>query len=240
MTLSDAWEEHAQRWIEWARRPGHDSYARFHRDQFLALLPPPGRRTLDLGCGEGRVARDLAQLGHRVVGVDASLTLVEAARHAAPELEFVHADAASLPFADETFDLVVAFMSLQDIDDMEGALAESARVLELGGTLCAAVVHPLNSAGKFEADEAWSPFVIRDSYFERRRYVDDIERNGLTMTFVSDHRSIADYVNPLLDVGLALERVGEVTVTPESITRPASERWLRIPLFLHLRARRTG
>src|SRR5919108_881746 len=112
--LAAAWEEHAAEFVAWARKPDHDSYWLFHRDQFLELLPPPGRRTLDLGCGEGRLARDLKALGHEVVGLDASPTLVAAAREADPELEVHVADAARLPFADAAFDLVVAFMSLQD------------------------------------------------------------------------------------------------------------------------------
>ena len=238
MTLRDAWEEHARAWIAWARTPGHDSYVRFHRDAFFELLPAPRGRTLDLGCGEGRLTRDLADLGYDIVGVDLSPTLVAAAREAAPALEFVEADAARLPFADRTFDLVVAFMSLQDVDEMERAVEEAARVLTRDGVLCTAVVHPLNSAGKFEAREPDSCFVINESYFDRRRYVDEIERNGLSMTFVSDHRSCADYVNPLLDAGLVLERVREVTMKREQMTQRESERWLRIPLFLHLRARK--
>jgi len=67
--LSVGWEAEARQWIQWARTPGHDSYWRFHRDQFLRLLPPPGRQTLDIGCGEGRLARDLKELGHRIVGI---------------------------------------------------------------------------------------------------------------------------------------------------------------------------
>jgi SAM-dependent methyltransferase len=238
LTLGDAWERHARNWIAWSRTPGHDSYWRFHRDAFLELLPAPQGTALDLGCGEGRLTRDLAERGYEIAGVDLSPTLLAAARAAAPELEFFEADAAALPFGAETFDLVVAFMSLQDIDEMERTLSEAGRVLRLGGVFCTAVVHPLNSAGTFASREPDSPFVIADSYFERRRYVDHIERDDLTMTFVSDHRSFADYVNPLLDAGLVLDRVREVSMSRDQMTQRASERWLRIPLFLHLRAHR--
>src|SRR3954465_7950327 len=47
--LSEVWEAEAERWIQWVRTPGHDSYWQFHRDQFLRLLPPPGRQTVDIG-----------------------------------------------------------------------------------------------------------------------------------------------------------------------------------------------
>ena len=80
MTLRDGWEAQAKNWIEWARRPGHDSYWRFHRDQFLDLLPPPGRLTVDVGCGEGRLIRHLKGIGHNVKGIEASSTLAVAAR----------------------------------------------------------------------------------------------------------------------------------------------------------------
>ncbi|MEX0674772.1 MAG: class I SAM-dependent methyltransferase [Gaiellaceae bacterium] len=157
--LASAWEEHARAWIAWARMPGHDSYWRFHRDAFLELLPPPGRRTLDLGCGEGRLARDLAAAGYRVTGVDASPTLVAAAREADPGFDVQMADAAALPFADGAFDLVVAFMTLQDVGDLAGALRECARVLEPEGRVCLAIVHPLNSAGTFARDGDDAPFL---------------------------------------------------------------------------------
>ena len=54
LVLRDAWDRHAGEWISWARAPGHDSDWRFHRDAFLQLVPPPGRLTLDMRCGEGR------------------------------------------------------------------------------------------------------------------------------------------------------------------------------------------
>jgi SAM-dependent methyltransferase len=95
--LTAAWEEHSKAFVAWARTPDHDSYWHFHRDLFLELVPPPGRHTLDLGCGEGRFSRDLKKLGHAVVGVDASETMLAAAREADPEIEVHRADAAPLP-----------------------------------------------------------------------------------------------------------------------------------------------
>jgi SAM-dependent methyltransferase len=234
--LARAWREHAAEFIHWARTPGHDSYGRFHRDLFFELLPPPGRRTLDLGCGEGRLARDLMALGHTVAGVDATPAMVEAAREADPAFEVHLADAVALPFSSGVFDLVVAFMSLQDMDDMEGAVRESARVLEAGGRFCLAVVHPINSAGRFEDPGAGSPFTIDGSYLDSSYYADELRRNGLDITFVSAHRPIEVYVDALADAGLLIERLREPPVPEEAVAAPRNRRWQRLPLFLHIRA----
>ena len=43
--LGASWKEHAEPWVVWARKPGHDSYWRFHRDLFLASVPAAGRKT---------------------------------------------------------------------------------------------------------------------------------------------------------------------------------------------------
>lgn len=234
--LAAAWQAHAEEFIAWARTPGLDSYWRFHRDLFFELLPPPGRHTLDLGCGEGRVARDLTVLGHTVVGVDAAPAMVEAARGAEPGFDVQLADAAALPFEEGAFDLVVAFMSLQDIDDMEGAMRESARVLEPGGRMCMAIVHPLNSAGRFQGDEADSPFTIDGSYLDRSAYADEVRRGGVDITFVSEHRPLEAYTEALTDAGFLIERLREPRVPEDAVTVPRNRRWQRLALFLHVRA----
>lgn len=234
--LRAAWEEQAPAFIAWAREPGHDSYWQFHRDVFLELVPPPGRRTLDLGCGEGRLSRDLKALGHEVVGVDGSETMLAAAREADAELELHHADAAALPFPAGAFDLMVAFMSLQDVDDADGAIREAARVLEPGGRLCLAVVHPLNSAGTFDGEEAESPFVIEGSYLDPSYYADNVARDGLEITFVSAHRPLEAYAEALTGAGLLIERLREPAVPEQAIAKPRARRWQRLPLFLHMRA----
>jgi SAM-dependent methyltransferase len=230
--LAAAWERNAERWIAWARAEGHDSYWRGNRDRFLELLPAPPARVLDLGCGEGRLSRDLKALGYDVVGVDRSPTLVAAAREADPSLEVHQADACALPFAAGTFDLVIAFMSLQDLDDLPGAVREAARVLADGGRLCFSIVHPLNSAGEFESREDDAAFVIRGTYLDETYYSDSVERDGYEMEFASLHRPLEAYVRALADAGFLIEDLRE----PKMVL--ATQRWARIPLFLYIRASR--
>jgi SAM-dependent methyltransferase len=243
MTLKDAWEAEARRWIAWARKPGHDSYWRFHRDVFLAGLPPPPGRVVDLGCGEGRLPRDLGRLGYTVIGIDPSTTLIEAARDADPDGDYRIAGAEAVPLPDSSADLVTAFMSPQDIDDLDEAMREAFRLLVPGGRLRIAAVHPINSAGGFagatttrNARALDASFEITESYFEERRYRDDIERDGLPMAFTSVHRSLEALAGSILRAGLLIDHVVEV---PDS-TAPPGSRWQRIPLFIHLGAVKPG
>jgi SAM-dependent methyltransferase len=241
VSLSEAWERNAADWIRWARAPGHDSYWRFHRDQFFQLVPPPGRLTLDLGCGEGRVSRDLSARGHRVVGIDASPALIESARTAHPGGDYRCLDAAKLPLADGACDLGIAFMSLHDMDDPESAIAEMSRVLDARGCACIAIVHPLNSAGKFVAESAASPFVVAGTYLGEFRYTDQVSRDGLDMAFHSRHRSLETYSRMLEAAGFYIETIREPAEPAGAAAAELSERakrWQRIPLFMHLRARK--
>ncbi len=208
----------------------HDSYWRFHRRRFLDLVPTPGRLTLDLGCGEGRLARDLLQLGHRVVAIDSSPTMTGLVAAHPESVPAITGDAADLALREGCADLAVAFMSLQDVDDMERAVTEMSRVLSRDGRICIAIVHPVNSAGEFHGSGADAPFVIEGSYMEERRYADTVERDGVGMTFHSRHRTIEGFSRAMEAAGFAVDAIREVTEDdPE-------DRWSRLPMFLHLRA----
>jgi SAM-dependent methyltransferase len=235
------WEDEAADWVRWARTPGHDAYWYYSPAFFDQIVPPPGRRTLELGCGEGRVARDLTARGHRVTGVDASPTMLRYAREAGLAGDYVEADAASLPFDDAAFDVVVAYNSLMDVDDLEGSVREAARVLQPGGCLCVCVTHPINDAGRFTDGGAEAEFVIRDSYFARRRFDETFTRADLSMTFHGWLNPLEAYAGAFEDAGLMIERVREPSAPDALVERdPSHARWQRVPMFLHLRARRPG
>jgi ubiquinone/menaquinone biosynthesis C-methylase UbiE len=221
-SLREAWEAEAEAWIRFCREP--DAFAwKFNIPAFLELVPEPGRLTVDVGCGEGRVARELMKRGHAVKAIDASRTLVEAARAGDPPVDALHADAADLPLEDSAADIVVAFMSLQSVDDLEGAIAEAARVLAPHGSLCAAVVHPMNSV-----QEA-------PSYFAEHSYTDTVD----DFTFHDVHRPLSQYISALTIAGFVIEELREPTPGLELLeVRPGAERWTRTPCFLHFRARK--
>lgn len=239
LSVKEEWTAVAPDWIGWARAPGHDSYWRFHRDRFLDLMPPPPLDVLDVGCGEGRLSRDLTAIGYRTVAVDISPSMIAAAREADPHGRYEVANAVDTGLADASVDVVAAFMSLQDVDDMPAAVGEAARLLRSGGCLCISIVHPLNSAGGFESLAPDAAFRLEGPYLTERKYVDEGGRDGLRMRFASHHRPLGAYFAALESQGFLIDRLREVTVDSGSAeARRDRQRWLGVPLFLHLRARR--
>lgn len=105
----------------------------------------PGAAVLDVGCGAGQDTLDLARAvgpGGRVVGVDSSETMLQAARARAEQeqlvVEYVHADATQLPFADASFDGCQASRVLAHLQEPASALAEMVRVARPGARIVAA------------------------------------------------------------------------------------------------------
>lgn len=226
------WEPDAKDWVRWARTPDHDAYW-YYRDIFLnELVPMPGRSAVEIGCGEGRVSRDLTARGHRVVGVDTAAALLVYARQDGVA-NLARADGAALPFADGSFDLVVAYNSLQVVADMPGTVRESARVLNTGGHFSFCVSHPMTDVGRFDGDGPEASFMVRDDYFYNRRVDDSVQRNGLKMRFRGWTHSLEDYLMALERAGLKLEALREPWPSDGA---PGYDKWRKVPLFLMARS----
>ena len=217
MDLRTAWQERADSWVRWARSPDlDDDFWQFHLPHFLSLLPPPGRLTVDMGCGEGRLGRSLAAAGHRVIGCDAAFPLVKAVTEAPQAGTAVVADAARLPIRGQAADLVTAFMCLHDFDEMTAAVAEAGRILAPDGHFAIALLHPVFTAR------------LTGAYADEQPYGLTVERAGQTMIYQGKHRPITAYTAALTAAGLAIEAIREPL--------KASNRTNTMP-FLHLLAR---
>jgi len=235
MSPGHPWEEEAARWVAWARTPGHDVFERYAPAFFEEVLPPRRGRTLEIGCGEGRVARMLRDHGHRVVAVEASPTLLRHAAEADPGGAYVGGDATALPLAAASFDLAVAYNVLQAMtreSDMALAVREIARVLRPGAAFCFCVAHPITDAAR-PSEAAGGELVLTGSYFERREVDETVAKDGLRMTFHGWTYTLEDYARALEDAGFVIECLRE----PQPRGADALGRWRRLPLFLFVRAR---
>jgi SAM-dependent methyltransferase len=90
---------------------------------------------LDVACGTGRHTRYLAELGHRVVGVDSAQAMLDRAAGNVPAAGLSRADLHRLPIPDDVVDVVVCALALTHVPDLAAALAELVRVLRPGGHL---------------------------------------------------------------------------------------------------------
>lgn len=190
--------------------------------------PVKGRTVLDLGCGEGYVARQLKSRGaERLVGMDISEEMI---RHAVERetreklgIRFFPGDACDLGmFADGSFDLVVAVFLFNYLNREQCAsvMAEVMRVLRPGGRFVFAVPHP--SLAFLRPEEP--PFYFerkgagyfsgRDRNFEGRIW----RRDGESVPVRCVHKTLEDYFWCLRSAGfMSLPDLAELRVTEEHV-----------------------
>lgn len=228
------WTRVAEQWIAWARKPGHDAFWDY-REALVRLIGPGSGKALEIGCGEGRVSRELRRLGYHVTASDVAAPMVEAARQANSADDYAVAPAASQPFDDASFDLVVAYNVLMDVEDVPAAVAEARRVLKPGGTLFISLVHPFRDRGRFAGPEVDAPFVLEGSYYGRERFEGEEEHDGLRMHFAGWSQPLEDYMAALERAGLAITALREPV--PDRSGNARLGQWARVPLFLWLKAR---
>jgi ubiquinone/menaquinone biosynthesis C-methylase UbiE len=137
--------------------PGHaDETAPWYQLVLEYLGDIRGRKVLEVACGRGCFSRVLAGRGARVCGADFSGAALRIASRKSPLTEsrdvparFAQADAQRLPFADESFDIVVSCETVEHLRDPQAALAEMARVCRSGGLLYLTTPNYANAMGLY-------------------------------------------------------------------------------------------
>ncbi|MEO1060276.1 MAG: class I SAM-dependent methyltransferase [Actinomycetota bacterium] len=207
---SDLWEQHAEWWVEGFTEGADPEYV----EQILPLaadLLDGYERVLDVGTGDGQIARLLAARGQWVVGVDPTQAQLAYAAERAGGPAYVRAGAAGLPLADDSVDAVVACLVFEHVEDVDAGLAEVGRVLRPGGRFAFFLNHPLlqtPNSGWIDdhvvdpPEQYWriGPYLVEGTTIE------EVERD-VFIPFV--HRPLSRYVNTMADHGMFLERMLE-------------------------------
>jgi ubiquinone/menaquinone biosynthesis C-methylase UbiE len=162
---------------------------------------------LDAACGTGRLTRELADRGHRVVGVDSSPDMLARARERMPNGEFLAGELHALPVPDDHVDLVVCGLALSHVPELGPVLAEFARVLRPGGHLVITDMHPES--------------VLRGAIPAVR------DQAGRPGRLVSHRHLVGDYLRAALAAGLVPRR-GAVPL-PARPVRPGTRLTIPVP-----------
>jgi SAM-dependent methyltransferase len=217
------WDDgHVVSWWQAAFTDGADAE---YTEQILPLAAEHLRgvaSVLDVGCGEGQVARLAAGVPgvEFVAGVDPTLAQLVVAADRGGGVALAGSGAAGLPFRGRAFDAVVACLVFEHIDEMDVAIAEVGRVLRPGGRFLFFLNHPLLQT----PGSGW----IEDKSLE------EVDK-GVWIPFV--HRPLSRYVNAMAATGMHITRMEEPAPPPGFLERAHEyAEAATIPRLLLLRA----
>jgi ubiquinone/menaquinone biosynthesis C-methylase UbiE len=249
-TARTSWDPVADWYDGWMGKGGSEHHRLLAIPTVLDLLEPqPGEEILDVGAGQGVLARPIAEARARYTGVDISERLLRRAREYHDRRgRFIRGDArrlAQLPdLGAGEFDAVVFLLSIQNMDPLQAVLESAAWALKAGGRLVMLVTHP---CFRVPRQSGWGWDEGRKLQYRRiDRYLTPLsvpkkpypgQQKGVTLDF---HHPLQDYVNGLADCDMVVDCIREIpthrvcTSGPRAKARNAANR--EVPLFLGLRA----
>ena len=207
---------------------------------FRLLGDVAGLDVLDLGCGEGGYARELARRGARVTAVDCSRAAIAYASAKAEEEHLpmrclVRNSNALDDVPEQSFDRVLCSMMLMDVEDFDGTLREVSRVLKSEGQAVVSVLHP---CFKPPVEHHWfhgedGVEVRVKNYFHPESWAGTIQ--GAQTTVIYRHRTLSEYVRTAKRHGLTLADLDEPIPSEEQCRRSPRIAWLtRIPMYMFM------
>ena len=227
----EKWISSAGAWIEGMRKGDRNRTHLLDPAMLDAVGDLSGKKVLDVGCGEGRFCRMMAERGASVTGVDLTPSLISEAQKLDPDGSYIEASAESLPFADDQFDLSVSYVVLVDIPDYRAAIREMARVTKPGGRIVAANVNSFISSSETswhrDSEGRKAHFPV-DRYFEER----PLRLSWSGISIINWHRPLQAYMSAYLDAGLILRQFFEPMPSAEAVVeQPEMHDETRIALF---------
>jgi SAM-dependent methyltransferase len=233
---ADPWERYASWWQENFTAGKDPEYEEQILPLFREHLAGAGS-VLDVGCGEGQLARMAAPLAQAVVGVDPSAAQLAEAVRRGGGVSYLRGRAEALPFRDASFDVVTVCLVLEHILDLDRVLDELARVIAPGGRLLLAMNHPLLQA----PGSGWiDDHILGEQYWRVGSYLteevseEEVDK-GIFFPFV--HRPLHRYLNGLATRGLYLTWMAEPPPPSGFLERAAEYRLAaEIPRLCFLRA----
>jgi ubiquinone/menaquinone biosynthesis C-methylase UbiE len=257
MEAGKFWNENAETWTYLARS-GYDIYRdHLNTPAFFAILPDvKNLYGLDIGCGEGYNTRLLAKRGTIMEAIDISEGFIQKAieeENGNPlNIHYQVASAVDLPFENDSFDFVTAFMSLQDVPETEEAIKEAYRVLKPEGFLQFSITHPCFTTPhrKNLRDVNRKTYAVEVGQYFRNpngdldEWVFSTVPVSLKMTLPKFkipqfNRTLSQWFNILIETGFIIEKINEPYPDDETIQKvPKLQDAQVVAYFLHIRCRK--